>query len=42
MVIVDEIAESTARFVVNQVRFRAKYRSIVDLLARLDAQPASP
>jgi ATP phosphoribosyltransferase len=40
MVIVDEIAESTARFVVNPGRFRAKYRAIVELLARLDAEPA--
>ena len=36
MVIVDEIAESTARFVVNPVRFRTKYAQITDLLERLD------
>ncbi len=36
MVIVDEIAESTARFVVNPVRFRAKYAAIVALLERLE------
>jgi ATP phosphoribosyltransferase len=40
LVIVDEIAESTARFVVNPVRFRAKYEQIVALLRRLD--PGSP
>jgi ATP phosphoribosyltransferase len=36
LVIVDEIASSTARFVVNPVRFRAKYDAIVRLLGRLD------
>jgi len=36
MVIVDEIAPSTARFVVNQVRFRTKYNEITALLERLD------
>ena len=36
MVIVDEIAASTARFVVNPVRFRTKYRELTDLLERLD------
>jgi len=41
MVIVDEIAESTARFVVNPVRFRAKYDAIMKLLRRLDATPTS-
>jgi ATP phosphoribosyltransferase len=41
MVIVDEIAQSTARFVVNAVRFRAKYKAIVGLLARLDVQQAA-
>lgn len=41
LVVVDEIAESTARFVVNPVRFRAKYDLIVDLLERLEAQPAA-
>lgn len=37
MVIVDEIARSTARFVVNPVRFRAKYQALLDLLERLRA-----
>ena len=36
MVIVDEIAPSTARFVVNPVRFRTKYEEINALLARLE------
>jgi ATP phosphoribosyltransferase len=36
MVIVDEIAPSTARFVVNPVRFRTKYAQIIALLERLD------
>ena len=36
MVIVDEIASSTARFVVNPVRFRTKYDELTGLLARLD------
>jgi ATP phosphoribosyltransferase len=36
LVIVDEIAASTARFVVNPVRFRAKYAALTALLARLD------
>jgi ATP phosphoribosyltransferase len=36
MVIVDEIAPSTARFVVNPVRFRTKYDELIALLARLD------
>ncbi len=36
MVIVDEIAPSTARFVVNPVRFRTKYDEITALLERLD------
>lgn len=35
LVVVEEIAESTARFVVNPVRFRAKYEAIVSLLDRL-------
>lgn len=35
MVVVDEIARSSARFVVNPVRFRAKYGAIVQLLERL-------
>jgi ATP phosphoribosyltransferase len=37
MVIVDEIAASTARFVVNPVRFRTKHDEIIALLERLDA-----
>lgn len=36
MVVVDEIAKSTARFVVNPVRFRAKYDALVALLRRLE------
>jgi ATP phosphoribosyltransferase len=36
LVIIDEIASSTARFVVNPVRFRAKYPAIMRLLGRLD------
>jgi ATP phosphoribosyltransferase len=36
LVVVDEIAASTARFVVNPVRFRVKYDAIVALLGRLD------
>jgi ATP phosphoribosyltransferase len=36
LVVVHDIAASTARFVVNPVRFRAKYRAITALLARLD------
>lgn len=39
MVIVDEIAESTARFVVNPVRFRAKYDALTALLDRLEGTP---
>jgi len=35
MVIVDEIAPSTARFVVNPIRFRVKYDAITALLERL-------
>ncbi len=38
LVVVSEIAASTARFVVNPVRFRAKYAAITALLARLDAR----
>ena len=41
LVVVDEIARSTARFVVNPVRFRAAYGAIVDLLGRLDPGAAS-
>jgi ATP phosphoribosyltransferase len=36
MVVVDDIARSTARFVVNPVRFRARYDAIVSLLQRLE------
>lgn len=36
LAIVDEIAASSARFVVNPVRFRAKYDAIMSLLGRLD------
>jgi ATP phosphoribosyltransferase len=36
LVVVDEIATSTARFVVNPVRFRVKYAAIMALLGRLD------
>ena len=32
-----EIAPSTARFVVNPVRFRTKYDELTSLLARLEA-----
>ena len=35
MVVVDEVGRSSARFVVNPVRFRAKYGAIIDLLERL-------
>jgi ATP phosphoribosyltransferase len=42
MVVVDEIGPSTARFVVNPVRFRAKYRQLTELLARLEAASAEP
>ena len=40
LVVVEEIAESTARFVVNPVRFRAKYRALTALLERLSSVPA--
>jgi ATP phosphoribosyltransferase len=40
LVVVEEIAESTARFVVNPVRFRAKYDAITTLLDRLASVPA--
>jgi len=36
LVVVDEIAASTARFVANPVRFRAKYAALTALLARLE------
>ncbi len=35
MVVVDEIARSSARFVVNPVRFRTKYDALTGLLSRL-------
>jgi len=38
LAIVSEIAHSTARFVVNPIRFRVKYHAITALLARLDAR----
>jgi ATP phosphoribosyltransferase len=41
LVVVNEIGASTARFVVNPVRFRAKYDAITALLARLDPQAAA-
>jgi ATP phosphoribosyltransferase len=37
LVVVEEIGESTARFVVNPVRFRAKYDALIGLLERLTA-----
>jgi ATP phosphoribosyltransferase len=42
LVIVDEIAQSTARFVVNPIRFRAKYAAIVEVLRRLEVQSVAP
>ncbi len=36
LVVVNEIASSTARFVVNPIRFRVKYAAITALLARLE------
>ena len=42
LVVVDEIASSTARFVVNEVRFRAKYAAIMALLERLDPALMKP
>lgn len=41
LVIVYEIDRSTARFVVNPIRFRAKYGELRDLLARLQAAAAA-
>lgn len=41
MVVVDEIASSTARLVVNPVRFRAKYAQLRDLIERLEESAAS-
>jgi len=35
MVIVDEIATSTARFVINPASFRTKYRAVADLCSRI-------
>lgn len=40
MVVVDEIASSSARLVVNPVRFRAKYARLRDLIERLEKDPA--
>lgn len=40
MVVVDEIAASTARLVVNPVRFRAKYAQLRDLIERLAKERA--
>ncbi len=40
LVVVEEIAASTARFVVNPVRFRAKYDALIALLDRLASVPA--
>lgn len=40
MVVVDEIASSTARLVVNPVRFRAKYAQLRDLIERLEKDGA--
>jgi ATP phosphoribosyltransferase len=40
LVVVEEIAQSTARFVVNPVRFRAKYGALIALLDRLSNVPA--
>ena len=41
LVVVSEIAASTARFVVNPVRYRAKYAAITALLRKLDARIAA-
>ena len=38
LVVVNEIAASTARFVVNPVRYRAKYAAITALLGKLDGR----
>lgn len=40
LVVVDEIARSTARLVVNPVRFRAKYQALTELLRRLESSGA--
>ncbi|HEV3158007.1 MAG TPA: ATP phosphoribosyltransferase [Candidatus Baltobacteraceae bacterium] len=42
LTILDTIGKSTARLVVNPVRFRAKYESIVALLARLNGGISPP
>ena len=39
MVVVDDIAYSTARLVVNPVRFRAKYDRLRELIERLEKKP---
>ena len=41
LVVVNKIAASTARFVVNPVRYRAKYAAITALLAKLDTRVAT-
>jgi ATP phosphoribosyltransferase len=41
MVIVDDIAPSTARLVVNPIRFRTKYDAVAGLLSRLQAPAAA-
>jgi len=41
MVVVDEIARSTARLVVNPVRFRAKYAALRELVDRLERTAVS-
>ena len=38
LVVVNEIAASTARFVVNPVRYRAKYAAITSLLGKFDGR----
>ncbi len=42
LAVVAEIGASTARFVVNPIRFRARYTAISALLARLDAAAVAP
>jgi ATP phosphoribosyltransferase len=42
LAVVAEIGASTARFVVNPIRFRARYQAISALLARLDAAAVAP
>ena len=41
MVVIDEIDRSSARFVANPVRFRAKHDRMLELLARLE-EPSAP